>query len=62
MEQHKIKQQQEDRLNEFIIKQKESEIRMLKQTTKIKVEQLERNLKYLKGINKEKGIKEKENK
>jgi len=59
MEQYKIRKQQEDRLNEFLIKQKESEIILLKQTTKIKVEQLERNLKYLKGLNKEKVSKEK---
>jgi len=54
MEQNKIRQQQEDKLNDFLIRQKEEEIKILKATTKIKVEQLERNLKYLKGLNKEK--------
>jgi len=52
MEQHKIKQQQEDRMHEFLILEKEREIEILKTTTKIKVAQLERNLKYLKGLNK----------
>ena len=54
MEQNKIRQQQRDVLNELIIKEKENEIQLLKQSTKMKVEQLERNLKYLKGLNKEK--------
>ena len=53
MEQNKIRKQQDDKLQEFIIKEKEKEIEMLKLTTKIKIEQLERNLKYLKGLRKE---------
>jgi len=53
MEQNRIRQNQEDKLNQFMIEEKEKDIEMLKLTTKIKIEQLERNLKYLKGLRKE---------
>jgi hypothetical protein len=54
MEEQRIRKEQEDKLNEFLIKEKEKEIELLKSTTRIKVETLERNLKYLKGLNRKK--------
>ena len=51
MDQQKIKKQQQDRLREHIIKQKEIEIKNLEVITKTKIKKLKREIKYLKGIN-----------
>jgi hypothetical protein len=55
MDQDRLRQQQKDRLHEHLIAEKEQEILLLEQQTKIKVESLKRDLKYLKGLNKQDG-------